>query len=307
MNFEPPAYVRFSGKVPEGVKDYTFDIIERHPTLPLTLQREFFDKGETTGWFRHVDFIALYAVRQGRGVHWIDDTAYGITRGDIYLLAPGATHRFYDYANLEIDACYFQPRLFSEEELTALRELPGFWRLFVGAADVEHRIHLTPQEWMETEQQIEAMRREWAESALSGSLMLKHEIFRLLVLLARRLEGRKPVQPGAKAAQASMAEAIRYCEENFDKALTVPQLAARFFLSPGHFSELFRREAGMTPAAYLRQIRLEKAAALLRAGTGQVTQVAAQCGFGDPAHFSRLFRAQYHLSPQQYRKHHVKS
>lgn len=297
-----PPYLPFQG-IPSGaVGDNYFRDILLHPTLSLTVQREYYDSGETTGWHRHMDFLSLYAVRRGRGVHWIDQTPYGLTKGDIYLLAPGATHRYCDYADLEIDAFYFQTELFQAAELKALRELAGFWRLFVGDGNVEHRIHLTPEEWHEAQTQIEAIRSEWSERSLAGCLLLRQELFRLLVALARRLDKRRPLLERAKPSISGMAEAIRFCEENLDKPLTVPHLAARFFLSTGHFSELFGREAGMPPAAYLRHIRLEKARSLLATTTLPVTQVALQCGFGDPTHFSRIFRDHYQISPMQYRK-----
>jgi transcriptional regulator GlxA family with amidase domain len=99
-----------------------------------------------------------------------------------------------------------------------------------------------------------------------------------------------------------MAQAIRFCEENFARDLSVPLLASRMFLSTGHFSERFAREAGMPPGAYIRRLRLERARSLLREGEMSVTQAAREAGWGDAAHFSRAFRSAYGMAPSEYKR-----
>jgi transcriptional regulator GlxA family with amidase domain len=84
--------------------------------------------------------------------------------------------------------------------------------------------------------------------------------------------------------------------------LSVPQLAARMFLSPGHFSDIFKKEMGTPPGDYLRRLRLNKAQELLRAGKRFVTQIAFDCGFNDAAQFSRAFHATFEITPSDYRK-----
>ena len=54
---------------------------------------------------------------------------------------------------------------------------------------------------------------------------------------------------------------------------------------------------GMTPAEYIRTIRLKKAARLLLSDTLNVSQVAQMVGFDDLSHFSRSFKAYFGMSP----------
>lgn len=286
----------------------TFDEFEedsRHASLPFVMRRDLYEGGESSGTFHHLDFLALYAVRNGRAVHWIDNHPYGLVRGDVYLMAPGSTHRFSQFAGLELDVFFFQNTFFNSEELSALRQCPGILQLFAGGSGMEHRIHANPEEWRAIETHIEKMRREWGETSLVGALMLKHEFFSLLVSLARLLESNSHVRASSneeRQPDSGLAEALRYCEEHFDKPLSVQKLAARAFLSRGHFSGLFTREVGMSPAAYVRFIRLDKARALLRDTNIPVRQIASQCGFKNSAQFSRAFRNFYKHSPSQYRK-----
>lgn len=254
-----------------------FDKSHLHAALPLVMRRDYYESGETTGTHQHLDFLGLYVVRNGRAVHWIDDHPYGLVRGDVYLMAPGSMHRFCQFSELEIDVFFFQNTLFNSEELAALRECSGIWRLFAGDIQMEHRIHLKPEAWRQLETQIEVMRNQWGHTNRAGGLRLKHRFFSLLIDLADLLEksalGVLPLKE-EKPTRSGLAEALRFCEEHFDKPLSVPKLAARAFLSPAHFSQLFTREVGMPPASYIRHLRLDRARSLLRDTKIPIAEIA---------------------------------
>jgi AraC-like DNA-binding protein len=300
-----PPYLQCYPQSNEVAHPMNFDHFKRHPSLPLAIRRDFYEAGDHSGLFYHVDFFALYVIRSGNGIHWIDNHPYGLVKGDVYLMAPGAAHEFCQFAGLELDAFFFQTNLFDTDELAALRDCPGLWQLFAGDLNIEHRIHLTPEYQREIEVHIEVMRSEWGTHTKAGTLILKHELFHLLIKLARLLETSNPtrtINDREKMAESGLAATLRFCEEHFDKPLSVTKLASRVFLSPGHFSELFIREVGMPPSAYIRCIRMEKARVLLRESEIPVAQVAARCGFTNAAQFSRAFRNFYQYSPLQYRK-----
>jgi AraC-like DNA-binding protein len=59
--------------------------------------------------------------------------------------------------------------------------------------------------------------------------------------------------------------------------------------SPYHLSRTFSREMGMTIPQYLRQIRMERAAELLKSGKFNVTEAALAVGYNSLSHFSQAF------------------
>jgi AraC-like DNA-binding protein/mannose-6-phosphate isomerase-like protein (cupin superfamily) len=274
-----------------------FAIIVSHREVPLCVRRELYEAGTTTGEHRHEDFCALYLVRSGRGLHVVNNVPYGITRGDVYLLPPGATHEYRDYRALEIDAFYFRLDLFNERELSALRELSGLWTLMLSGD--ANRIHLTPETHRGIEAQIEEIRAEYSRGDGAAALLLHRLFFRLLVFLARRSEMQNSAPQNHRP---QLADVLHWCEAHLEEPISVAQLAAILFISPGHFSTLFTREVGMPPAAYLRRLRLEKARGLLDDTSLSITQAAQRSGFSDMAHFSRSFRAFYGVSPRDYRR-----
>jgi AraC-like DNA-binding protein len=56
----------------------------------------------------------------------------------------------------------------------------------------------------------------------------------------------------------------------------------------------------MTISQYLRQLRLERAAELLRAGEHNVTEVALEVGYSSLSHFSQAFHAAFGCCPGLY-------
>jgi AraC-like DNA-binding protein len=67
-----------------------------------------------------------------------------------------------------------------------------------------------------------------------------------------------------------------------------------------HLARAFRAAYGTSPHAYLVQIRLLRARAML-AGGQRPAAVAAACGFADQSHLGRWFRRAYRLTPAAYR------
>jgi AraC-like DNA-binding protein/mannose-6-phosphate isomerase-like protein (cupin superfamily) len=303
-----------------------------HPELPMGIRHEIYEEGPNTGPHRHEDFYALYVVRGGRGIHMINEHPYGIARGDVYLLPPGAIHAYQDYSALTIDAFYFQPRLFNTREFAALRSLAGFWHLLITFEDIahplaqdpksrpeqqlNHRFHLLPEQQQEIEEMIHELRAEYLACQPEATLLAHGLFLRLLVRLARwqgsRTDDRHEQQKNGLVVLVEppkthtthtegITTALRICEERFHEPLSVPQLAAHLFLSPNRFSELFQREVGMSPATYIRRLRLERAQTLLRTTTLTNTEIAYQVGFRDSSQLSRAFRNVFHLTPTNYR------
>ncbi len=294
----------------------------QHHSLPLCIRHEFYDQGSDTGQHLHEDFYALYVVQEGKGVHVINRHPYGIARGDVYVLPPRAIHAYHDYDTLTVDAFYFSPQLFSYEESLALRGLSGFWDLLItlGTAAAEevsaqeesldHHLHLSPEQHKDVELMIAELCNEFVAHAAEATLLARSQFFRMLVHLARwqvvqhnrsKTDLAEPVESIGERQKIDIAAILHFCDQHFHESLSVPQLASLMFLSPSRFTEIFSREVGMSPAAYIRHLRLEKAQSLLRTTTLSTTTIAHQVGLGDSAQLSRAFRATFHLTPSDYR------
>lgn len=70
--------------------------------------------------------------------------------------------------------------------------------------------------------------------------------------------------------------------------------------SAPYLSRIFSSEMGMTMPQYLRQLRLERAAQLLRGGTHNVTEAAYEVGYNSLSHFSKAFYETFGCCPGLY-------
>ncbi|MEO0605624.1 MAG: AraC family transcriptional regulator, partial [Myxococcota bacterium] len=94
-----------------------------------------------------------------------------------------------------------------------------------------------------------------------------------------------------------------YVEQHIAEPLTLPQLAKVAHFSPFHFHRIFAALVGETPSAYVRRIRLEKAASTLQLNEGvSITEVALDCGWQETSSFSRAFRRHFGVPATQWRK-----
>jgi transcriptional regulator GlxA family with amidase domain len=130
------------------------------------------------------------------------------------------------------------------------------------------------------------------------------EIARWLVVFAKRPGGQAQFS-APLAAQLAERPPIRAAQElaraRPDADLTVEVLAEHAHMSVRGFARAFRREVGVTPAAYVETVRIERAIEMLQTTAAGAEQIAATCGFGTPETFRRAFRRRLGVSPSEYR------
>jgi AraC family transcriptional regulator of adaptative response/methylated-DNA-[protein]-cysteine methyltransferase len=74
------------------------------------------------------------------------------------------------------------------------------------------------------------------------------------------------------------------CLGEIERSPSLAELAARVEYSPTHFQKVFKRAVGLSPAAYVRARRIERAGSLLSEGE-RVTDAIFEAGFGAASRF----------------------
>ena len=97
-------------------------------------------------------------------------------------------------------------------------------------------------------------------------------------------------------------EAIAYIENNYQRDITIEELAEALRLNRSYFGKIFRQSTGKTPQRFIMNYRMIKAAELLAATDMPVNEVGASVGYDNPLHFSRAFKTIYNISPREWRK-----
>ena len=88
--------------------------------------------------------------------------------------------------------------------------------------------------------------------------------------------------------------------EHLAEPPTLADLSQKAGCSPFYLSRTFSRETGMTISQYLRRLRMEKAAELLRSGRFNVTEAALEVGYSSLSHFSHTFHQTFGCCPGLY-------
>lgn len=85
-----------------------------------------------------------------------------------------------------------------------------------------------------------------------------------------------------------------------DPSLNIETLSAEFGISRVHLHRKLKELCQQTPSSYLRNIRLEHAAYLMRTKKISVSEVAYAVGFNSPQYFTNCFKERYGMSPLAY-------
>jgi AraC-like DNA-binding protein len=112
---------------------------------------------------------------------------------------------------------------------------------------------------------------------------------------------------GGSEGQRWMDESRRRALARLPKALAAQALAAEFGMSRSHFSYVFHQRTGLSPARFLAEVRIDKAARMLLDTGEPVKTIAAACGFANPNHFAKVFRRLRQQTPAAFRRAHGKS
>lgn len=103
-----------------------------------------------------------------------------------------------------------------------------------------------------------------------------------------------------RVARGRVEKVMLLLRENMEHPPTLEELGQKVACSPYYLSRTFSQETGMTIPQYLRRIRLERAAELLRAGRHNVTEVAFEVGYNSLSHFSAAFHEMFGCCPGLY-------
>ena len=178
-----------------------------------------------------------------------------------------------------------------------------FFRSETGFRDA---LHLDQAERMRVQELLREMKRELENKKPGYEAAARAMLVQLLVLAARahaaRREKRSSGEEEVLAGKRTLIrDCIAYIEENYAEEIRLETLAGRSFLSPDHFSKVFKRLTRKTPIEFINSLRVDKAKHLLGTTSRSITEIAFQTGFHDSNYFARQFKKITKMTPKQYR------
>jgi transcriptional regulator GlxA family with amidase domain len=113
----------------------------------------------------------------------------------------------------------------------------------------------------------------------------------------------KPLSYNSRRIERTM----EYMNQNFDKAITLGEVAKLANMTETAFSRFFKARTGTNFIDSLNDIRLGHASRMLIETTESISEVAYHCGFNNMANFNRIFKKKKGCTPKEFRESYSKS
>ncbi len=95
---------------------------------------------------------------------------------------------------------------------------------------------------------------------------------------------------------------LEYMNKNFDKQISLSEVAKIANMSDVSFSRFFKQRTGNTFVDSQTQIRLGHASRLMIETTQSVAEIAYKCGFNNISNFNRIFKKKKGCTPKEFRE-----
>lgn len=272
------------------------------PVIVKTLER-IQDAAWSTEPNRHENYEMVY-MKKGYAVFEISGHRVELGPNDIIIIKPMQYHRF----NVKSEnGCEFIVLNFTFENRIngeyAQIPMEDFLN-FVSSREESPYIKLKVSPRNEIVVLLNRILKE-RESSEPGSEFLNYLlIMELFVLLSRalKMEWENSIKLKSSKLKELIGISINYIHNNFERDISLGDIAKYVFLSPSYFTRAFKEETGMSPISYLLRVRIDRARELLVDTGLKIVDIALSVGFSNQQRFNEMFKKYAGLTPLQYRK-----
>lgn len=279
---------RSANKIPEGHSVGLFKSTSRKPQISP---------------HKH-EFIEIIYVISGTATEYIDSVAYDVRRGDMLFINYNSVHALsadegYSFFNI----CFLPETMASEimtpKNAVAMLALTAFDEMRDGKNG--GKLHFSHDERPELENILNAMMKEQNEGLPSSAQVVENYMHILITKMLRKTE------IGEGEDTDDVWEKIEeYISDNPNGDLSLVALAKKSFYNPSYFSRVFKQRFGTSLTEYVRTIRVNRVATLLRNTDRSIEQCCAESGFTDRTAFYHAFSKQTGMTPAEYRNKYKK-
>ena len=288
------------------------------PRFFLPNHLAYFHNDEFPLYMHSHDFYELNIIVNGYGRHYIVDKNFPAIPGDVFVIPPNIAHGYWAQNN-EMDIFHLlitndMLRKYNKET----QSFPGFYLLFETEPQIRKNIASSNFFLRLNESQLQNILPEMKKLVTIAQSSFKgHEImfemyamgllFELALLINNKFESKNvgfQSKKGVSKPSTSylIINTINYMRENLNGDFSIEDLAKMSLLSRRGYIEHFKEIFGMPPFTYLQELRIHKAADLLRETNYSISFIAQSCGFSDSSHLTRVFKKKMGTTPTEFRK-----
>lgn len=108
--------------------------------------------------------------------------------------------------------------------------------------------------------------------------------------------------PGIDLDKEFLVKATQLVKQYLGTEFNVDTLCAKLHMSRSSLYNKIKALTGHSPSDFVRQIRMDEAATLLKSNQYNITEISDKLGFGDPKYFTEIFKKHYGVTPSTYMK-----
>lgn len=266
--------------------------------LNIYVNRHKSPQWPTASHHHYHEVYELYYLYEGDRLYYIAGKTYRVARGNFVLIPPYENHSTGKFSPVGYDRFLLH---FSREYIDRLIAKSG--GSIADALRREERIF--PIEFQKqgfVEALLAAMLTEYEERAPGSEQFLEAAVTQLLLLIGRSgTNAGVNEQYDADTVHKTISEAIAYINFHYAESLSLDDMAAHFFVSPGYFSHAFKRITGLPFVKYVNGVRIKEAQRLLRSRDITVAATAEAVGYAGTTHFGRVFKEITGVTPMEYK------
>lgn len=106
----------------------------------------------------------------------------------------------------------------------------------------------------------------------------------------------------AEGQATHVQKALAFIEVNLENDIGLQQVAKHVHLHPGHLSDVFKKETGVTFVDYITRLKMRRAMEILTVSPAKISEVAAKVGYEDVKYFTQLFKKHSGRTPKDFRE-----
>ena len=239
----------------------------------------------------------FYYLVHGNRKFFIDKDIYLIEKGDFLLINKNTLHRSTYYEDGTHERIYIK---FSDKMLAQLFTAfgkEGFQALF-------HSPHYKmPRKIRDLlVSYLEAIESEYAGQDLYSSFLIQGYLANLFITLIRYQQYASSKNLVLTKDEKTILTVVSYIHENYKNAPSLTEAANMIFVSPPHFSRLFKETTGFNFSIFVTNIKIEASTKLLIESEMSIQDIAEACGFSNSNYFCDVFKKVMGISPRGFRK-----
>lgn len=231
----------------------------------------------------HRDMEILY-MRKGRQRIHLSGKEYIVNQGEAAIFFPNMSHDYFieDEEGLETD------------EIIIICSHRFYKNYFPSLAGKKAENPIITSDMISEDAHFALEHIDWRDD-------FNAQIAFIILIMTRLLKVITITDAGEESFDDLALNIVEFVNQNYTHSISLDMLSKTFYVNNNIISKIFSKQLKMSFSKYLRFVRVQHAALLLRTTNDTMISISEQCGFETQRTFNRAFLDIYKMTPHEFR------